>query len=116
MANTRVLKQLLASNNVRSEAQRRRSRGFRNWFRMHGLRALSDDQDNSWPLSTQLKARNSCLTNALLEVLPAAVLPAHQGASDETLSALVPWQSLRCGSSTVSPLVHAAGRVPHVVF
>ena len=58
MANTRVLKQLLASNNVRSEAQRRRSRGFRNWFRTHGLRALSDDQDNSWPLATQLKVRS----------------------------------------------------------
>ncbi len=57
MANTRVLKRLLASNNVRSEAQRLRSRGFRNWFRTHGMRALNDDQDNSWPLATQLKAR-----------------------------------------------------------
>jgi len=57
MANTRVLKRLLASNNVRSEAQRLRSRGFRNWFRTHGLRALRDDQEISWPLATQLKAR-----------------------------------------------------------
>ena len=61
IANTRVLKRLLASNNVRSDAQRRRSVGFMNWFRAHGLRALSDDQDNSWPLATQLKARGGVL-------------------------------------------------------
>ena len=61
IANTRALKRLLASNNVKSEAQRLRSAGFRNWFRQHGLRALSPDQDSSWPLATQLKVCRWCL-------------------------------------------------------